>query len=63
MSSLILSLLLTLSASAQNTSAAPSASNSAWERLHTLIGTQIAKTDPDGYRRHSLGTYTFQFRP
>ena len=63
MSTLILSLFLTLSASAQTPSAAPSASNSAWERLHTPIGTQIAKTDPEGHRRHSLGTYTFQFRP
>ncbi len=59
---MILSLFLTLSASAQTPSAAPTASNSTWERLHILIGTWTAQTNARGTAgARSLGTYTFQY--
>ncbi|MEI9979330.1 MAG: hypothetical protein WDN23_10065 [Edaphobacter sp.] len=60
MRTLILSSLLTLSAFAQTTPAAP-ASNSTWERLHILLGTWKAQTSAQGAARaQSVGTYTFQ---
>jgi hypothetical protein len=61
MRTLILSLLLTLSASAQTTPAASSAPVGTWERLHILLGTWKAETSAQGSAEaQSLGTYSFQ---
>ncbi len=61
MRNLIFCSLLTLSAFAQTTQAAPSV-NDTWERLHLLIGTWNAQTTAQGTAAAQvLGTYTFRY--